>query len=176
MRFRLKRAVNSYLQGVLTVELSGIDVLIANTHLTANKDGDWSVGNRHYAFQRAQLLRLHAVLGHSTAGLRIVTGDFNLASDGPLYPAIVDGGAWRDPFESTNPVTFHTQFLPPGSTAQRIDYVLVAGEKQRFPVLDTGVLFPGPVAADGGQGVYLSDHVGLTTRIGLPAAAGPDSR
>src|SRR5689334_13555801 len=36
--FRLDRALNSALQGVLIAELSGRDIVIANTHLTANKD------------------------------------------------------------------------------------------------------------------------------------------
>ena len=45
-RFRAKRAVNSALQGVLTVELDGLGVVVGNTHLTANKDGDWSEANR----------------------------------------------------------------------------------------------------------------------------------
>ena len=53
--FRVRRAVNSLLQGVLTVELVGLGTVVANTHLTANKDGDWSAGNRYHALQRRQV-------------------------------------------------------------------------------------------------------------------------
>jgi hypothetical protein len=62
VRFRARRAVNSLLQGVLTVELVGLGTVVANTHLTANKDGDWSAGNRYHAFQRRQVGMVHAAL------------------------------------------------------------------------------------------------------------------
>jgi hypothetical protein len=171
--FRAKRAVNSMLQGVLTVELARHGVVVANTHLTANKDGDWSDGNRYHAFQRRQVGMLHAVLhraGTARAELVIVTGDFNIASDGALYPLIVGGGAWRDPFAETNPVTYHAEFLPRGSTAHRIDYALVSGDEARFPLIDSGVLFTEPLALPSGRRIYLSDHVALTIRV---AVAGP---
>jgi hypothetical protein len=171
-RFRAKRAINSLLQGVLTVDLAGLGVLVANTHLTANKDGDWSAGNRYHAFQRTQVGMLHAAIRRARSGgtgLAVVTGDLNIASDGPLYPLIVDGGAWRDPFAATDPSTYHVEFLPPGSSAHRIDYLLVAGDEARFPVTDTGLLFAEPLALPGGGRMYLSDHVALTARVRVSA-------
>jgi endonuclease/exonuclease/phosphatase family metal-dependent hydrolase len=167
VRFRAKRAVNSMLQGVLTVELPELGTVVGNTHLTANKDGDWSAGNRYHAFQRAQLGKLHGVVRRAGAGLVLLTGDFNIASASPLYPLIVDGGAWRDPFATTDPVTYHTAFLPPGYAGHRIDYVLVRGDPARFPVTGSGLLFAEPLALPDGRRVYLSDHVALTARIGL---------
>jgi endonuclease/exonuclease/phosphatase family metal-dependent hydrolase len=169
-RFRAKRAVNSLLQGVLTVELAELGAVVANTHLTANKDGDWSAGNRYHTFQRTQLGMLHATLRRArTTGteLLIVAGDFNIASDSPLYPLIVDGGAWRDPFTATDPTTYHVEFLPPGSSPHRIDYLLVHGDEERFPLIDTGLLFAEPLALPGGRRIYASDHVALTARVGL---------
>jgi hypothetical protein len=155
LRFRLVRAVNSALQGVLAVELAGSATVVANTHLTANKDGDWSAGNRHLGFQRAQLVRLHAALRRTGTDLVVVAGDFNIASDGPLYPLLVDG--WRDPFAATDPVTYQAAFLPPGASGHRIDYLLVRGGR----VVDSGLLF----AAPDGQGRYLSDHMALTATV-----------
>jgi Endonuclease/Exonuclease/phosphatase family len=170
VRFRARRAVNSLLQGVLTVELVGLGTVVANTHLTANKDGDWSAGNRYHAFQRRQVGMVHAALRRARRAdteLMVVTGDFNIASGASLYPLIVDGGAWRDPFATIDPVTFHPEFLPAGCTGNRIDYALVLGDEARFPVVDSGLLFAEPVVlADGGR-MYLSDHVALTVRLGL---------
>jgi endonuclease/exonuclease/phosphatase family metal-dependent hydrolase len=165
IRFRLNRAINSALQGVLVAELSGRDVVIANTHLTANKDGDWSAGSRYHAFHLAQLHRLHGALRRSSSGLTILGGDFNLASDGALYEQIVDKGAWRDPFLTTNPTTFHAEFLPPGSVPHRIDYLLVRGDAS---VVTVEPWFTEPVAMDGGPPSYVSDHVALVIHIGLP--------
>jgi exonuclease III len=165
--FRLRLAVNSMLQGVLVTTLAGRRTVVANTHVTANKDGDWSAGNRHHGIQRDQLRRLHATVRHSTAGARaaVLTGDFNVASDSPLYPEIVDNGHWQDPFADTNPPTFHTAYLPPGSTGRRIDYLLVSGEAS---VADARVLFTEPVELDDGRRTHLSDHVALAARVTLP--------
>jgi hypothetical protein len=97
----------------------------------------------------------------------VVTGDFNIASDASLYPLIVDAGEWRDPFATSDPVTFHLEFLPPGSTGKRIDYALVLGDEARFPVVDWGPLFAKPVALANGDRMFVSDHVALTVRLGL---------
>jgi exonuclease III len=167
LRFRAKRALNGALQGVLTTRLAGPDVLIANTHLTANKDGDWSDDNRYHDFQRTQVGMLHAILRKGVGRLTIVTGDFNIPSYSSLYPLIVADGAWRDPFATTNPATFHPEFLPPGNTGERIDYALVSGEEDHFPVRDSRVLFAEPLSLPGGRRMYLSDHKALAIRVGL---------
>ena len=78
-----------------------------------------------------------------------------------------DGGAWRDPFAATDPVTYQAEFLPPGSTGRRIDYLLLGADPARFPVIDSGLLFTEPLALPDGRRMYLSDHVALTTRIAL---------
>jgi exonuclease III len=171
--FRATRALNSRIHGVLTVELFGGKVVVANVHLTPNKDGDWSPVNRHHAFQGAQLGVLHTLLrGAHTAEteVMVVAGDFNIASDGPLYPLITDGGAWRDPFAALNPTTFHAAFLPPGSSAHRIDYLLVSGDASRFRVADTRLMFTEPMVAPDGARMYLSDHIALTAVIESPSA------
>jgi endonuclease/exonuclease/phosphatase family metal-dependent hydrolase len=166
--FRLRLALNSMLQGVLITTLAGRRTVVANTHVTANKDGDWSAGNRHHGIQRDQLRRLQAIVRRACAGdarAAVLTGDFNVASDSPLYLAIVDHGHWRDPFAETDPPTFHVQYLPPGSTGRRIDYLLVRGEAS---VADARVLFTDPVALEDGRRTHLSDHVALAARVTLP--------
>jgi hypothetical protein len=172
--FRTSRAVNTRLQGVLTVELAGLATVLGNVHLSANHDGDWSPGNRHYGLHETQLAMLHEALRRARdrtgAQLAILSGDFNVASQSPLYPLVVDGGAWRDPFAATDPPTYHVEFLPPGGSAQRIDYLLVSGDAERYPVTRTALLFAEPVAPPGGRRMFLSDHVALTARVALPDA------
>jgi endonuclease/exonuclease/phosphatase family metal-dependent hydrolase len=165
LSFRLNRAINSILQGVLVTELEGRDIAVANTHLTANKDGDWSAGGRYHAFQLAQLNRLHTTLRRHPPGVTILGGDFNLASDGALYPHIVGHGTWHDPFADSDPSTFHARFLPPGSAPHRIDYLLVRGDAS---VRLAEPWFTEPVTLDGGQPEFVSDHVALFIHIGLP--------
>jgi endonuclease/exonuclease/phosphatase family metal-dependent hydrolase len=99
--------------------------------------------------------------------LVILTGDFNIADDAPLYSLIIDHGSWRDPFADTDLVTYHAEFLPPGAAGNRIDYVLVSGDAGRFPIIDSSVLFAEPLALPVGRRMYVSDHVALTVRVGL---------
>jgi endonuclease/exonuclease/phosphatase family metal-dependent hydrolase len=168
LRFRLRHVLGSAMHGVLMVDLAELPVTIANTHLSANHDGDWSVDNRHYVVQRRQLARLNRALDRSRrTGLSVVTGDYNIASDSIHYPLIVRGR--RDPFAVTDPTTFHGIFLPPQAPPHRIDYALVTGDERRYPVLAATTLFAEPVTVDGTK-LYLSDHIGLTIRIGLAEA------
>jgi endonuclease/exonuclease/phosphatase family metal-dependent hydrolase len=91
------------------------------------------------------------------ARVSVLTGDFNVPSRSALYPWVVDGGGWHDPFTDVDLVTFQPVFLPPGRRSSRIDYVLVPAG---VTALATGTLFADPV-----DGRYLSDHVGLWARV-----------
>ena len=165
--FRVRMTVNSLVQGVLLTGLAGLDTIVANTHVPANKDGDWSATNRHHGIQRAHVRRLQAAVRRASRGARaaVLTGDFNIASDSPLYPTIVEGGQWRDPFAATDPPTFHVEYLPAGARGRRIDYMLVAGEAA---AADPQMLFGEPVDLPGGRRTHLSDHVALAAQIRLP--------
>lgn len=147
--FRARQTLNSHLQGVLSVAVDGYR--LGNTHLTANRDGDWSAGSRHVTLHRTQLAILHRV----ARDLDLVGGDFNVPSSSHLYPSVVEG--WRDPFVATDPVTYHAAFLPAGRTGSRIDYILLPAAAT---VREAGTVFAEPV-----DGRYLSDHVGLWVRV-----------
>ena len=167
-RFRLRRAAMGAIQGILTVPLLTEAVTIVNTHLTANSDDDYSAGGRFHDFQRAQLVRLNALLARRPRpGLRVITGDFNLASTSDLYPLVVAYGAHRDPFATTDPYTYHPAFLRDGVPPLRVDYLLVDGDEHHYPVLGAETFFENPVTGEDGATLYLSDHVGLTVQIGL---------
>ena len=157
VRFRARQRVEAAFHGVLVVRLAGLPVVVGNVHLTANRDGDWSVGNRHHRLQRAQLDLLRAAL--RTTDRAVLTGDFNVTSGSKLYPSIVEG--WRDPFAASNPPTFQQAMLPPDRPASRIDYILVRGVGE--PV-ETAVLFAEPA-----QFGLLSDHVGLLAEVAIRA-------
>jgi endonuclease/exonuclease/phosphatase family metal-dependent hydrolase len=152
--FRLLRTIEARLHGVLSVTLAGEpQMLVGNVHLTANRDGDWSAGNRHHRFQAAQLALLRDAM--RGAGPAVLTGDFNVASDCPLYPSIVEG--WHDQFAATDPPTYQQAMLPPGRPAKRIDYLLARGVEE--PV-EAAVLFAEPAPFG-----LVSDHVGLLATV-----------
>ncbi|MFI5956298.1 endonuclease/exonuclease/phosphatase family protein [Cryptosporangium sp. NPDC051539] len=145
--FRARRALTASRQGMLTVPLDGHTIV--NTHLTSNRDGDWSETSRYYRFHCDQLDLLHSVLETAT----IVSGDFNIAADSPLYPRLV--GDWHDPFAGSAAVTYHPEFLPPGARGHRIDYLLTRGDATGPEVLFAGKL----------SGLWASDHLGLAATV-----------
>jgi hypothetical protein len=169
--FRAAGAIGSSLQGVLTFDIAGRRTVLGNVHLNANTDGDWTVGNRHHAFQRTQLQMLHRALRRARrpdTELMLVSGDFNVSSDSPLYPMVVDHGTWRDPFAGTGGPTYHAELLPHGKPAQRIDYVLVAGDPEHHPVTATSRLFTDRMRLADGRSTFLSDHIALRAEVTLP--------
>ncbi|GAA3381979.1 endonuclease/exonuclease/phosphatase family protein [Cryptosporangium minutisporangium] len=175
LAFRAQRAINARRQGMLATAISGWNVVIGNAHLTANKDGDWSPGSRYYRFHEEQVAVLHTFLREVRSPettLTVVSGDFNIAADSKLYPLITEDGAWRDPFRDSDAVTYHPEFLPAGATGHRIDYVLLSGDEARFPVLDSDTLFAEQLTTEDDTKIWASDHVGLTTRVGLDGVAG----
>ncbi|MEU9133290.1 endonuclease/exonuclease/phosphatase family protein [Kitasatospora sp. NPDC048540] len=170
--FRSAAAIASSLQGVLTFELTGHRTVVGNVHLSANRDGDWTAGNRHHAFQRSQLRMFHRALRDARrpdTELVIASGDFNVPSDSPLYPAVLEEGAWTDPFAEADRPTFHARLLPDGRPARRIDHLLVSRGPEDRVVTGASLLFPDRVRLADGRDTFLSDHLALSAEVTLPA-------
>jgi endonuclease/exonuclease/phosphatase family metal-dependent hydrolase len=152
-----RTALSCHLQGVLTVRTADGTLLLGNTQLTANRDGDWSAANRHHDLHRRQLGIVHdALRAAGAAPVSVLGGDFNIASTSALYPHVVDHGAWHDPFAPTDHPTYRAEHLPAGRRPHRIDYLLVSGS----PVTSADLVLTEP----SGTG-YLSDHLALRIRL-----------
>jgi hypothetical protein len=164
--FRGISALRSRIHGILTVKTTDGAMVVGNTQLTSNCDGDWSPSGRHYDLHRQQLRIVQdAMLRAGTAPLAILGGDFNVASNSPLYPLIVDHGAWRDPFTATDPPTYRAEYLPPGCPVHRIDYLLLAGDPDRFPVTKADLVLTEPGQLNHGTD-FLSDHLAPRIHVG----------
>ncbi|GAA1256097.1 hypothetical protein GCM10009665_53190 [Kitasatospora nipponensis] len=169
--FRGALAAGACLQGVLTFEVAGRRTLVGNAHLTANRDGDWSPGHRHEALQAQQLRRVQEALRRAAGpgvDLVLVSGDFNLPSASPLYPALLEGGRWRDPFAAADLPTFQAELLPAGARAHRVDYVLVAADPARYPVTPAERLLTGRAPTASGAAGFLSDHLAQAVTVRTP--------
>jgi endonuclease/exonuclease/phosphatase family metal-dependent hydrolase len=151
--------LRAYSKGVLVSRIPDLPLTVANVHLSPNKDGDWSPSNRYCTLLRAQLSILRSRLDAT-----ILTGDFNLANGSGLHDEFMADGEWRDAFDGDDRPTFHAEFLPPGSSSSRIDYVLLKGD--RMTVDETRLLFEERVPI-GPRNAFLSDHVGLYVRATL---------
>jgi exonuclease III len=146
-------ALSCRLQGVLTVRTADDALVLGNTQLTANRDGDWSAANRHHPLHREQLRIVHDAMRAAGGHMALLGGDFNIASTSPLYPTIVDHGVWHDPFADGDHPTYRAEYLPAGQPPHRIDYLLVSGR----PVAHADLVLTEPT--------HLSDHLALRVRL-----------
>jgi endonuclease/exonuclease/phosphatase family metal-dependent hydrolase len=146
------------LKGALLTELGGVSVV--NTHLLANRDGDWSTSNRFFPLHRDQL----AALGRFVAAVprpATLTGDFNVARDSDLYVDFVRDTGLVDVFPNSPP-TFHAAYLGPHQSPHCIDFVFVSD--RAAAVESAGLIFTDQVPMSGGPD-YVSDHLGLQVRL-----------
>jgi len=152
--------VQARLKGALVTRLARPGLYVINTHPVANHDGDWSGANRFYPLHRAQLAVLARVVNQ--AGPRaVVCGDFNVARESPLFGDFMAATGLADAFAGACPPTFRAEYLPRGATPHCIDFILTAREAQ---VESAGLVFAGKKEPPG----YVSDHIGLRTRLSLP--------
>lgn len=166
LRFRAMAALSCRLQGVLTVRTADGALLLANTQLTANRDGDWSRANRHHQLHRHQLQIVHHALRTTRpAPLAVLGGDFNIASSSPLYPLVVDHGTWHDPFAATDQPTYRAEYLPSDRKAHRIDYLLVSGQ----PMVRADLVLTEPAHLG-----FLSDHLAPRVRLRVGSRVAED--
>jgi endonuclease/exonuclease/phosphatase family metal-dependent hydrolase len=118
----------------------------------ANRDGDWSPGNRYETMQRAQLARVAEVLG-SVPGPAVVCGDFNVTRDSELHRDFMARTGLVDAFGGTCPPTFRAEFLPAGKRPNVIDFILTTASVRAE---DAEVIF---------EDQPVSDHVGLRATL-----------
>ncbi|WP_202873439.1 endonuclease/exonuclease/phosphatase family protein [Kribbella capetownensis] len=154
---------NALHSGILTVRPANSRVRVLNIHPTANTDGNWSNHNRFHQLQRDQLLALaHAATADSSPA--VVCGDFNVARSSTLHQELRQLSGLHDAFDGQCPPTFHADYLPQGSTAHCIDFILVA---EPIDVADTALMFTDKRPLPSGP-AHLSDHIGL-----WPTSASP---
>ncbi|MET7276841.1 endonuclease/exonuclease/phosphatase family protein [Kribbella sp. NPDC005582] len=157
---RLSRQ-KAWLKGVLVTTLPHLAV--ANTHLLANFDGDWSESNRYYRLQHQQLTTVGRVLA-ALDKPALVSGDFNIARDSSLFSSFLRDTRLLDAFGPTCPPTFHATYLRPGKTAHCIDFILLSDPA--ITVETAHLTFTDQQPMPNGPG-YLTDHLGLQARLTL---------
>jgi len=153
------------MKGALVTRLRGSGLSVINTHLMANRDGDWSEANRYYPVHRAQLAALTRAI-RAVPAPAVVCGDFNVDRDSSLFAGFVISAGLADTFDGSCPATFRAEYLPPGATPHCIDFILATDGGMAETAR---VLFTGKTPLPGGPG-YLSDHLGLCATLSVAPA------
>jgi endonuclease/exonuclease/phosphatase (EEP) superfamily protein YafD len=163
---RLRRLLNAERRkGLLVTELAGGAGTVINLHLSPNRDGDWSPGNRYAAVHRAQLAAVAAQAaaeGERHDGPVVVTGDFNVAKDSDLFTGFAAASGLEDAFAGQAPATFRT---PAGRAPRCIDHLLYRPGRDRLAAAESSLAFEAEEPWPGQPPAYLSDHRGLLVRL-----------
>jgi endonuclease/exonuclease/phosphatase family metal-dependent hydrolase len=141
-----------------------------NVHLTANRTGDWTDGNRFSSIHERELDAFATVLDKysATSEAIIAAGDFNIPNTGDLYDMLIDKCQLIDIFQKRKGVTYHSEFLSGGKSSHWIDYILVR-TSHAFQVGHIGSGLSGRVRLRAqGKLRFLSDHKALTACIRIP--------
>lgn len=156
-------------KGILATELWHADqsIIILNTHLTANYDGDWSRSNRYARLEQAQLGQLAAVVNRlSSDSLILIAGDFNLPRHSWLYEEFVAATGVIDPLDGHTGPTYFPLFSLPSRYHQPIDHIFVRPPQhhRRFEAT-VELLFEEALPLTSGGLGRVSDHAALQLQV-----------
>ena len=156
-------------KGTLVAKIQGKALLICNTHLIPNRQGNWSRENKLYQAHEKQLEELSNLIAQAAhkENYVVVSGDFNIPKSSDLYTHFLDISHAKDIFAADDTPTFHAEFLPSGKKAQRIDYIFLYPEEATISIHASSLLFQNKVMLPNGKTAYLSDHIGLMAEFEL---------
>ncbi|MFI5909663.1 endonuclease/exonuclease/phosphatase family protein [Dactylosporangium sp. NPDC051541] len=135
---------------------------VVNTHLSANRDDDWTPGNRYSAVARTELATLTRALSAIDASMPlVVVGDLNLPRDAAALAEFCATAGLRDAMAGDDRPTYRP--TPGWPDPPAFDHVLLRGDQLtascRLVFEDDRVTLPD------GRAVYLSDHFGVAADL-----------
>lgn len=137
------------------------DWVVVNTHLSANRDDDWSPGNRWSRVQRAELDHLAGLVAAVGADRPlVVAGDLNVPRDSDALAGFLAATGLRDVLAGDTRPTYRPTPRWPAPPA--LDHVLVRAPGARADLVFTDDVVP----LGGGRTAYLSDHYGISADLG----------
>jgi endonuclease/exonuclease/phosphatase family metal-dependent hydrolase len=151
-------------KGILLIELRYADqhVIILNTHLTANYNGDWSPVNRYARLAHAQLRQLAEVVNQlNPASIVIIAGDFNLPRHSWLYDDFMARTGVIDPLAGDLTPTYYPIVSLPDRYQQAIDYTFVRIPPNCPVKVRAKLVFTQEVTLTSGSSGRVSDHAGI---------------
>ncbi|MEU0555708.1 endonuclease/exonuclease/phosphatase family protein [Dactylosporangium sp. NPDC006015] len=153
------------------VETPAGPLAVVNTHLSANRDDDWSDGNRFTRVIRQELDHLaRLVRGFEPELPAVVVGDFNVPRDSAAFTGFAAAAGLRDVLAGDPTTTFRPTPRWPAPPA--LDQVLARDGAGRPVVASARTVLRDAVRVPDGRELFLSDHYGLEADLSL---AGPST-
>jgi endonuclease/exonuclease/phosphatase family metal-dependent hydrolase len=156
---------------VARVHTPGGPLTVVNTHLSANRDDDWSPQNRYTRVAAAELAEIAECIGAADPEApMVVVGDFNVPRDSAVLRTFAEGAGLHDVLHGDNSPTYRPTARFPHPPA--LDQVLIRPGRERPLTARATLMFQDPVALPDGRTAYLSDHYGIAARLTM-APGGP---
>jgi endonuclease/exonuclease/phosphatase family metal-dependent hydrolase len=151
---------------VAVVALPAGDCTVVNTHLSANRDDDWSPGNRYTRVRRGELDGLAAVLSAVDPRLPLVVlGDFNLPRSSRVLAEFAVRQRLDDAMGGRHEPTYRP--TPQFPSPPAFDRVFLRAAPTCGLTWRARLVFQDAVPLADGRQAYLSDHYGIETELTL---------
>lgn len=160
-------------KGVLATHLTCDDlpIVVLNTHLVANYQGDWSERNRFARSEWAQLQQLAEIVAAQPAEALIVTcGDFNIPRGSWLYERFLDVSGMIDPLAGDTRWTYRALERLAQRFGLPIDFTFVRAPQLPGLQFKSDLIFRDRLPLLGGGEGYLSDHCGVALNLSWDSA------
>ncbi|WP_329560942.1 endonuclease/exonuclease/phosphatase family protein [Kitasatospora sp. NBC_01266] len=157
-------------------QVGDLRLTVVNTHLSANRDDDWSPQNRYTRVEAAELRQLGRVVRAAGPGTPlVVAGDFNVPRDSSTYGEFVRASGLRDALAGDREPTFRP--TPRWPEPPAIDQVLFSVPPALAVEARAELVLRERVRLADGRMEYLSDHVGIGVELRIrPTDQGPEQR
>ncbi|MFE1290220.1 endonuclease/exonuclease/phosphatase family protein [Streptomyces sp. NPDC058751] len=140
------------------------ELVVVNTHLSANRDDDWSPANRYTRIAEAELARLTELVAGVGPSLPVaVVGDLNLPRGSAPFDAFLAAAGLRDVLAGDTRPTYRP--TPRWPSPPALDHVLVRAAAGETLTGGADLVFQDEVTLDDGRRAYLSDHYGVRARL-----------
>lgn len=155
-------------KGVLriTTRVADLPVVVLNTHLNANYDGNWHPTNRFARTEQRQLQQLAAIVTAQPArALVVVAGDFNIPRGSWLYDEFLARSGLTDSLAGDRRPTYRGFPGLPTRFAVPLDFALFRAPELPNLSVQANLVFCEKLPLPDDTTGYLSDHCGVTLRL-----------
>jgi endonuclease/exonuclease/phosphatase family metal-dependent hydrolase len=140
------------------------ELVVVNTHLSANRDDDWSPTNRYTRIAVAELARLTELVAAVGPSLPVaVVGDLNIPRDAAALADFVATAGLRDILAGDPRPTYRP--TPRWPSPPALDHVLVRAAAGETLTGGADLVFQDKVTLADGRQAYLSDHYGVRAQL-----------
>jgi endonuclease/exonuclease/phosphatase family metal-dependent hydrolase len=144
---------------ITSFQWAEVPVVIINTHILANYNGDWERGGIFARMQEKQLRQLaETVAVQLTNALVVVVGDFNMPRGSRLYRNFLGWTGLIDPLADDRRPTHRPPPGVPAHYALPIDFVFVRVPSNLSLQITCDLRFSSKLKLDHRYEGYLSDH------------------